>query len=109
MRDIARAAGASIATVGLCAQPERSDAEKQPQRHHRLRIPEDLSIADYDDVLSQSLSPAIDSVGLVMDGIGETVMALLLERRENPYRPTEQRYIYTRYAGRNTVVPPSQP
>ena len=72
---------------------------------HRLRIPEDLSIVGYDDVLSQSLSPAIDSVGLVLDGIGDAVLDLMLKRREDPDRPAEQRFISTHYAERGTVVP----
>ncbi|MBR1659892.1 MAG: LacI family DNA-binding transcriptional regulator, partial [Oscillospiraceae bacterium] len=70
-----------------------------------LRIPKEMSIAGYDDVLSQSLSPAIDSVGLVLEGIGDAVMELLEQRREAPDRPAEHRDIRTYYAERGTVIP----
>lgn len=72
----------------------------------RLRVPDDLSVVGYDDVLSQSLSPAIDSVGLVLDGVGDAALELLLLRREEPDRPAERRFIQTRYTRRGTVTPP---
>lgn len=69
----------------------------------RLRVPEDVSLAGYDDVLSASLSPAIDSVGLELDGIGEKVISLLMDRMEDPELPARQEPIHTRYVDRNTV------
>ena len=70
-----------------------------------FRIPEDLSIVGYDDVLSQSLSPAIDSVGLVLEGVGDMAMELLEQRRKTPDHPAERRDIHTYYADRGTVIP----
>ena len=77
------------------------------ERH--LRIPDSLSIVGYDDVLSQSLSPAIDSVGLALDGVGDGVMELLMKRMKDPNRPAEQRLISTYYSQRGTVAPPKKP
>ena len=70
-----------------------------------LCIPEDLSIVGYDDVLARYLSPRIDSVGLVLDGVGEAAMELLEERRQDRGRPAECRAIATDYADRGTVRP----
>lgn len=70
----------------------------------QLRIPDNLSVAGYDDVLSQSLSPAIDSVGLVLDGVGDEVLELLTKRRKDPDCPAEQCFINTCYAERGTVI-----
>ena len=80
----------------------------QAAYERQLRIPDGLSIVGYDDVLSQSLSPAIDSVGLALDSVGDGVMELLLKRMEDPNRPAEQRLIPTYYSQRGTVVPPKK-
>lgn len=69
-----------------------------------LRIPGDLSVCGYDNVLSQSLSPAIDSVGLSLEGLGERVLDLLEKRRENPDAPPESLDIETNYVSRGTVT-----
>lgn len=68
-----------------------------------LRVPDDMSIVGYDDVLSQSLSPQIDSVGLVLTDIGDHVMQLLLSKMEDANRPAERRSISTVYVDRGTV------
>ena len=71
---------------------------------HRLRVPDDVSLVGYDDVLSQSLSPAINSVGLFVETIGTNVMELLMLRRAEPDRPAEKRLIDTVYADRGSVA-----
>ena len=71
-----------------------------------LRIPDDLSVCGYDNVLSQALSPAIDSVGLSLKGLGETVLNLLEKRRKSPEAPTEILDIETDYISRGTVIAP---
>ena len=71
-----------------------------------LRIPADLSVCGYDNVLSQSLSPAIDSVGLRLNGLGETVMNLLERRRDDPDAASERLAIDTEYVSRGTVIAP---
>ncbi len=69
----------------------------------RLRVPDDISIVGYDDVLSQSLSPRIDSVGLVLSDIGEQVLQLLRGRMADPQRPAKRQSISTVYVDRGTV------
>ena len=71
---------------------------------HRLRVPDELSLVGYDDVLSQSLSPAINSVGLFVETIGTNVMELLALRQADPNRPAEIRLIDTVYADRGSVA-----
>ncbi len=71
-----------------------------------MRIPRDLSIVGYDDVLARSLSPAIDSVGFELDGIGEAILEMLRLRREKFDRPAQIGWIPTRYMQRGTVTPP---
>ena len=70
----------------------------------RLRVPEDFSLVGYDDVVSRSLSPAIDSVGLSLENVGDQVMELLMARRENPDRTAESRPIHTIYMDRGSVA-----
>lgn len=71
-------------------------------RHH-IRVPDQMSIVGYDNILSQSLSPQIDSVGLVQESIGDTAVELLIKRMEDPHRQPEIRLINTVYVDRNTV------
>lgn len=68
-----------------------------------LRIPDDISVAGYDNVLSAKLAPQIDSVDLDITKIGENVIKLLKERIENFERPAESIDIDTVYIDRNSV------
>jgi LacI family transcriptional regulator len=68
-----------------------------------MRIPDDVSIAGYDNVLAASLAPPIDSVDLAVDDIGETVMALIEQRLGGMDAPGETRFISTIYVDRGTV------
>ena len=71
-----------------------------------MHVPGDLSVCGYDNVLSQALSPAIDSVGLSLKGLGETVLNLLEKRRKTPDAPSEILDIETDYISRGTVTAP---
>lgn len=68
-----------------------------------LRVPEDVSLVGYDDVLSQSLSPQIDSVGLLLEDTGAQVIDLLMKRIADPGRAPEIRPIHTVYMDRGSV------
>ena len=69
----------------------------------KLRIPEDVSLVGYDNVLSQSLSPQIDSVGLLLNDTGAQVIELLMKRMAEPGRAPEVRPIHTAYMDRGSV------
>lgn len=69
-----------------------------------LRVPEDVSLVGYDDVLSQSLSPRLDSVGLLLEDTGAQVIDLLTKRMADPARPPEIRPIRTAYMDRGSVL-----
>lgn len=75
----------------------------QAMYERNLRVPEDVSLVGYDDVLSRSLSPAIDSVALLLEDTGAQVVDLLIKRMAKPDRPVEVRPIYTRYMDRGSV------
>lgn len=68
-----------------------------------LRVPEDISIIGYDNVISKWLAPQIDSVDLALDEIGGTVFSLLMERMEEIDKSAVTRYINTVYIKRGTV------
>ncbi len=68
-----------------------------------LRVPDDLSVAGYDNVLAASLSPPIDSVDLAASDIGETVMELIERRLNDMGAPGINRFISTVYVDRGTV------
>ncbi len=72
---------------------------------HRLRVPEDISVVGYDNVISTYLSPAVDSVALVYDGIGKSVMTMLTERMRDPDRTPQTMQIETAYIDRGTLKP----
>ena len=68
-----------------------------------LRVPDDVSLVGYDDVLSRSLSPRIDSVALLLDDTGTQVMDLLARRMAKEDAPPEVRPIGTAYMDRGSV------
>ena len=90
-------------TAILCTADSLAAGVLQAAYARGLRVPEDLSLAGYDDVLSRALSPALDSVGLVLDGIGDMALDMLQKRREHPEAPADERWIHTVYAKRGTV------
>lgn len=67
------------------------------------RVPEDFSIAGYDNVLAAQLAPAIDSVDLDMERIGERIVSILRRRMENPKAPAMTEHLDTVYISRGTV------
>lgn len=71
----------------------------------RIPVPEGISIAGYDNVLSAILAPQVDSVDLVMENIGEHVLSLLKRRIANPDAPEQRILIDTIYVDRGTVLP----
>ncbi len=70
---------------------------------HGLRVPQDISIVGYDNVLSEYLSPQIDSVDLSLSDIGETVLSLLNSRMEDLGKEVAVRSVETIYVDRGTV------
>lgn len=72
---------------------------------HHLRIPTDMSVIGYDNVLSARLSPPLDSVALVYDDIGSQVLDLIRRRNEDPTAPEIILTIPTKYVSRGTLLP----
>lgn len=70
------------------------------------RVPEDFSIAGYDNVLAAQLAPAIDSVDLDMERIGERIVSILRRRMEAPAAPAIWEELDTVYISRGTVASP---
>ncbi|MBE5807243.1 MAG: LacI family transcriptional regulator [Clostridiales bacterium] len=90
-------------TALLCTADLLAAGVMQAAFARGLRVPDDLSIVGYDDVISKWLSPPINSVGLIVSEIGANVMELLEKRMADPDRPTECRMIDTVYADRGSV------
>jgi LacI family transcriptional regulator len=68
-----------------------------------IRVPDDISIIGYDNTLATMLAPAIDSVGLPHQEIGEWAVKLLLSRIDDMKAPEQTITIETQYIDRNTV------
>lgn len=90
-------------TAVFCAADTLAAGVLQAAYARGMRVPEDLSVVGYDDVLSRLLSPPIDSMGLVLDCIGEQVMDMLKQRMENWEMPAVCKMIGTAYQDRGTV------
>lgn len=75
------------------------------QAIHRAgkRVPEDISISGYDNVLAAQLAPPIDSVDLDLARIGELLFSLLERRMENAELPPRTEYLDTVYVSRGTI------
>lgn len=69
-----------------------------------IKVPEDISIVGYDDTLATMLAPAIDSVGLPYEEIGDWAIKLLLSRMENENIAAQTVTVNTNYIDRNTVL-----
>lgn len=70
------------------------------------RVPQDFSIAGYDNVLAAQLAPSIDSVDLDMERIGERIVSILRRRMEAPSAPAIWEQLDTVYISRGTVTSP---
>lgn len=71
---------------------------------NNLKVPNDISIVGYDNILSTMLAPAIDSVGLPYKEIGDWAIKLLLSRMENEKTTAQTVIINTRFVDRKTVT-----
>lgn len=71
---------------------------------HHLRVPKDMSIVGYDNVLSARLSPPTNSVSLVYENVGKNVMSLLHRRMANPNAEPLTMAIDTQYIDRGTLT-----
>ncbi len=69
-----------------------------------IRVPNDISIVGYDNTLATMLAPAINSVGLPYQEIGDWAIRLLLSRMENEKAPEQTVMINTRFIDRKTVL-----
>ncbi len=91
-------------TAVFCGADTLAAGVLQLLMKQRLRVPEDVSVVGYDDVLSRLFAPPIDSVALALEGTGEQVMELLLRRMQQPDAPVMQKNIGTLYQDRGTVL-----
>lgn len=69
-----------------------------------LRVPDDISIVGYDDIIAGILSPPIDSVGLDLSDAGKTILSMLSDRMKDPELPPQTAYLNTCYHDRKTVA-----
>lgn len=71
-----------------------------------LRVPEDISVAGFDDIESSSyLVPALTTVRTNAEEIGRSAMRLLLERMQQPDETCRQMYVPAELAVRGSTGP----
>ncbi len=68
-----------------------------------MKVPEDMSVIGYENLLAKYLVPQIDSVALEYNNIGEMVMSLLIDRMGNISMPSKTKYIDMKYVERGTL------
>lgn len=73
---------------------------------HSLRIPEDISIAGFDDIVqSEFLNPALTTVRMQAEEMGRAAAHLLFERMAEPERPTQHLTLPTLLVKRASTGP----
>lgn len=87
----------------FCTADTLAAGALQALQQEGLRVPEDVSVAGYDNMLASQLAPPIDSVDLDLGGIGETLFSLLDRRRREPDCPARTETIGTVYVSRGTI------
>jgi LacI family transcriptional regulator len=74
------------------------------ERH--LRIPEDISVASFDDIDPASyLNPALTTVKIYAEDMGRTAVRVLFERLQEPDRPPQHLLITGQFIPRSSIGP----
>ena len=95
-------------TAVFCTADTLAAGAMQLLHRRNWHVPQDMSIAGYDNVLAMELSPPINSVDLALQDIGETVLRLLKRRIEDPEAEPVTESIDTIYVDRGTVIRPDK-
>lgn len=95
-------------TAVFCTADTLAAGAMQLLHSKNRHVPQDMSIAGYDNVLAMELSPPINSVDLALQDIGETVLRLLKRRIEDPEAEPVTESIDTIYVDRGTVIRPNK-
>jgi LacI family transcriptional regulator len=74
-------------------------------RDYALRIPEDMSVAGFDDVLATALHPPLTTVHVFTELIGKQLAQMVLNRIEGPYIEPQHATIPTQLARRESCLP----
>ncbi len=90
-------------TAVFCTADTLAAGAMQCLYERGLRVPEDMSICGYDNVLAAQLAPAIDSVDLAISDIGESVFTMLEKRMANINIKSSTQFLETVYVSRGTV------
>lgn len=95
---------AAAPTAVFCTADTLAAGAMQFLYQQKVRIPEDISIIGYDNVIAQTLSPPIDSIDLAIQDIGELVFQLLEQRMREIDAPAVTKVLDTIYVDRGTVI-----
>ena len=92
-------------TVLFCASDVMAVGALQALRESGVRVPEDLSVVGFDDIpIVRQLTPALSTVALPMEEMGELVMSMAL----GPPSPTPRtHHVPATVVLRDTTAPPS--
>ncbi len=92
-----------IPTGVLCTADTLAAGAMQVIYNAGMRVPEDISVVGYDNVLAAQLAPPVDSVDLDIDTIGNVLFSLLERRMEDPSCPSATEYLDTVFVDRGTI------
>ena len=82
----------------------------QALKEHGLRIPEDISILGFDDiVMTRFVDPPLTTIAQPKVEMGHQAVRLLIERIERPERPPVKVMLETALIERKSVAPPRDP
>lgn len=90
-------------TAVMCTADTLAAGAMQALYEKKLRVPEDVSIIGYDNVLAEQLAPPIDSVDLALEEIGDKLVELFERRMADMGCESKSEHLDTRYVSRGTV------
>jgi DNA-binding LacI/PurR family transcriptional regulator len=77
----------------------------QALRDSSCQIPNDISVAGFNDTNSATMHPSLTSVDVFPEQIGHSLAELLVNRLKDPELPPQQRHIPTRLTVRDSTGP----
>lgn len=90
-------------TAILCTADTLAAGAMQALYAAGKKVPDDISIIGYDNVIAKHLAPPIDSIDLALDSIGEYLFSLLERRMADKNCTPKTQYLDTVYVHRGTI------
>ncbi len=75
----------------------------------RLRVPNDVSVAGFDDVQAVSMNPGLTSVHVFVEQVGRQLAQMLMNRIARPDNPAQRQIVPTQLVKRESCRPVEVP